>query len=435
MATDNNAQLPEPITALGAISSFDSLLEKMTKDVETISAEMTNFEGDVEARVGKILQSSNDHMTWLQNTSHSTAVIAQKAVHHVEMLKSECTELDAKCQKLTAFEEFLFCNSMSNQTDQSFLFFYTLKKKENIIISKKILKNDFLVYPFLWKIDKLNFHFAQVFIKMCGTVDLESMNRTTKKVFEKEKCLFTTEKNQCTKIELVNLILLLKMKRMQEKKEKNIQNKGVLIMSKLANFHKVKNRCTKILAIGRNYVAHIKELNNAVPSQPVIFMKPPSSIISSGQSIVMPYQCRNLHHEVELAVVISKHAPMNTVTEKNWQEYIGGYCVALDMTARDIQDDLKNKALPWTLAKAFDTGCPLGPLVDAANVDVNKCRLKLTVTNAATKQSEVRQDGTCDLMIFKIPQLISFVNKYFSLNECDIILTGTLYSYIFCFRR
>mmetsp|Transcript_46972 Transcript_46972/g.77977 ORF Transcript_46972/g.77977 Transcript_46972/m.77977 type:complete len:221 (-) Transcript_46972:1243-1905(-) len=183
----------------------------------------------------------------------------------------------------------------------------------------------------------------------------------------------------------------------------------------LIHFQKI---CSKILGIGRNYAKHARELGNALPSSPVIFMKPTSSLISDGECIRIPHLCTNLHHEVELGVIIGQRA--KNVPKEKALEYIGGYCLALDMTARDFQDEAKKKQLPWTLAKGFDTSCVVSSFIDKSLVaDVSAIHLQLSVND------EVRQDGSTDCMLFDVPSLIEYTSLYFTLLPGDIILTGT----------
>ena len=105
--------------------------------------------------------------------------------------------------------------------------------------------------------------------------------------------------------------------------------------------------CSKIICVGRNYVAHAHELGNQPPSTPILFLKPPSSFCSSGDNLRIPYRCNDLHHELELGVVIGKGSCGDVVSKEHAMDYVSGYCLALDMTARDLQSELKKKGLPW----------------------------------------------------------------------------------------
>ncbi|XP_039048646.1 probable acylpyruvase FAHD1, mitochondrial isoform X2 [Hibiscus syriacus] len=154
---------------------------------------------------------------------------------------------------------------------------------------------------------------------------------------------------------------------------------------------------TKIVAVGRNYVEHAKELGNAVPKEPVLFLKPTSSYLENGGTIEVPHPLNSLHHEVELAVVIGQKArdvPINTA-----MDYFGGYALALDMTAREIQSVAK---FPKSMAP-----------------DPDNLELWLKV------DGEIRQKGSTKDMIFKIPYLISYISSIMTLFDGDVILTGT----------
>jgi len=174
----------------------------------------------------------------------------------------------------------------------------------------------------------------------------------------------------------------------------------------------------KVVAVGRNYADHAKELGNAVPTKPLLFMKPTSAYITAGQSICIPPRCNDLHHEIELGVVVGKQA--KRVAESEAMGYVGGYCLALDMTARDFQDEAKKKGHPWTLAKMFDTSLPVSPLIPLdALPDPHNVSLWCKVNGV------LRQEGNTKDMIFTVPKLISYISNYFTLNEGDLILTGT----------
>lgn len=175
---------------------------------------------------------------------------------------------------------------------------------------------------------------------------------------------------------------------------------------------------TKIIAVGRNYAAHAKELGNAVPKEPVLFLKPTSSYLANGGTIEIPPPSLSLHHEVELAVVIGKKA--RDVPQSKAMDYVGGYALALDMTARDLQSVAKAAGLPWTLAKGQDTFTPISSMLPTSAVsDPENLELWLKV------DGETRQKGSTKDMIFKIPFLISHISTFMTLFEGDVILTGT----------
>ncbi|CAI0626793.1 unnamed protein product [Linum tenue] len=175
---------------------------------------------------------------------------------------------------------------------------------------------------------------------------------------------------------------------------------------------------TKIVGVGRNYAAHAKELGNAVPKEPVLFLKPTSSYLENGGTILIPHPLDSLHHEVELAVVIGQKA--RDVPEASAMDYIGGYALALDMTAREIQASAKSAGLPWTVAKGQDTFTPISSILPKSAVpDPDNLELWLKVDD------EIRQKGSTKDMMFKIPFLISHISAIMTLFEGDVILTGT----------
>uniref|UniRef100_A0A3P9J139 Oxaloacetate tautomerase FAHD1, mitochondrial n=1 Tax=Oryzias latipes TaxID=8090 RepID=A0A3P9J139_ORYLA len=174
----------------------------------------------------------------------------------------------------------------------------------------------------------------------------------------------------------------------------------------------------KIICVGRNYADHAKELKNAIPSEPVLFLKPPSAYVTEGFPILVPLYTSNLHHEVELGVVIGKAG--TSIPQSDAMNHVAGYALCLDMTARDIQDDCKSKGLPWTLAKAFNTSCPVSEFIPKERIlDPGNVRLWLKVND------QLRQSGCTSHMIFSIPYLISYISEIISLEEGDLILTGT----------
>ncbi|XP_064630689.1 acylpyruvase FAHD1, mitochondrial-like [Lineus longissimus] len=174
----------------------------------------------------------------------------------------------------------------------------------------------------------------------------------------------------------------------------------------------------KIVAVGRNFSEHAAELGNAIPTEPIIFLKPTSAYVTEGNLIKIPKNCQELHHEVELGLVIGKMGA--NIPAENAMDYIGGYALALDMTNRGHQTQLKKKGQPWSLAKGFDTSCPISDFVPKEKIpDPGAIQLWCKVNNA------MRQDGNTKDMIFTIPNLISFISEYFTLEPGDLILTGT----------
>jgi len=170
---------------------------------------------------------------------------------------------------------------------------------------------------------------------------------------------------------------------------------------------------TKIVCVGRNYVEHAKELGHEVPTEPLIFLKPPSALLAQDGAIVYPRGLSELvHHEGELAVVIGRTT--KGVSEADAPAHIFGYACLNDVTARDLQ----RKDVQFTRGKGFDTFCPLGPWVDTDFVPAAQ-RLVVEVNG------EVRQRSTLDLMIYKVPYLVSWISRHMTLERGDVIATGT----------
>ncbi|VDM97353.1 unnamed protein product [Thelazia callipaeda] len=174
----------------------------------------------------------------------------------------------------------------------------------------------------------------------------------------------------------------------------------------------------KIVCVGRNYKEHALELGNPVPKKPLFFMKATSSYISEGEVIIPPSGCNILHQEVELGVIFSKIA--KRVSHKQALSYIGGYTVALDLTARDFQDDAKKTGSPWFLAKSFDTSCPVGSFIHASQIPNPHDVEIFCFVNGVEKQR-----SRTDAMIFDIPTLIESLTKYITMEPGDLLLTGT----------
>jgi 5-carboxymethyl-2-hydroxymuconate isomerase len=174
----------------------------------------------------------------------------------------------------------------------------------------------------------------------------------------------------------------------------------------------------KIVCLARNYSEHIRELGNEVPESAVLFIKPSSSIIGDGEKVVIPPYSNDCHHEVELALLIGKYG--KNISEGEAMSHVAGYGVAIDMTLRDVQNALKQKGLPWEIAKGFDTACPLSDFVPASQIpDPHALRITLAV------DGRMRQDSSTALMMRRIPAIIHEVSSVFTLEEGDIILTGT----------
>jgi 2-keto-4-pentenoate hydratase/2-oxohepta-3-ene-1,7-dioic acid hydratase in catechol pathway len=175
----------------------------------------------------------------------------------------------------------------------------------------------------------------------------------------------------------------------------------------------------RVFCIGCNYVAHIEELNNDMPDEPVIFMKPATSLVSSEEkTVTYPKFCENLHFETELVILIGKEGvPADEADAKN---FIAGLTVGLDLTMRDVQTGLREKSLSWEKCKAFDGSAPIG---EFTAFDPS-CDLK-SIKFSGTVNGEVRQNGDSALMIFPITRLIKELSKYWKLLPGDVIYTGT----------
>lgn len=174
----------------------------------------------------------------------------------------------------------------------------------------------------------------------------------------------------------------------------------------------------KIICLGRNYLDHIRELGNKVPDRAVIFCKPASSMIADGGTINIPEYSNDCHHELELALLVGKTG--KKIEEKEALSYLAGYGVALDLTLRDLQTELKNKGLPWEIAKGFDTSCPLSDFVTVESVEnPNDIRLTLKVNG------QLRQQGSTAQMMRSVEEIIAEVSTFYTLEPGDIILTGT----------
>lgn len=169
---------------------------------------------------------------------------------------------------------------------------------------------------------------------------------------------------------------------------------------------------SKILCVGRNYAEHAAELGNDVPAEPLIFLKPNSTLLDPGDAVVYPALSQRVDHEAEIALVIGKRARF--VSEEDAPGYVFGYTVANDVTARDLQKGDGQ----WTRGKGFDTFCPVGPWVDSSFDPANR-RVIARVNGA------VRQDGNTDLMIFSVARIVSYISQFCTLEAGDLILTGT----------
>jgi len=168
----------------------------------------------------------------------------------------------------------------------------------------------------------------------------------------------------------------------------------------------------KIVCVGRNYAEHAKELGNDVPKTPLIFLKPPSAVINPGDTILLPPQSQQVEHEAELVVVIGKRG--RNITPEQAKEYVLGYTVGNDVTARDLQKTDGQ----WTRAKGFDTFCPFGPWIDT-DFDISDALVTCRVSGQPRQMASTRD------MIFSVPTLIAYVSSVMTIEPGDILFTGT----------
>lgn len=174
----------------------------------------------------------------------------------------------------------------------------------------------------------------------------------------------------------------------------------------------------KVVCIGRNYAEHARELNNEVPAEPLLFMKPATALAPLEAPIQLPRDRGRVHYETEIAVLIGER--LTGVDEQGAQHGIVGIGLALDLTLRDVQDALKAKGHPWERAKGFDGACPVSTFLTPATVgDLTDVQVRLSIND------EVRQDGNSQQMITPILKLISYISDWFTLEPGDIVLTGT----------
>jgi acylpyruvate hydrolase len=174
----------------------------------------------------------------------------------------------------------------------------------------------------------------------------------------------------------------------------------------------------KILAVGRNYVAHIDELKNERPEDPVIFTKPDTALSRNNKPFYYPDFSKDIHFEVELVLKVAKIG--KNIQEKFASRYIEAIGIGIDFTARDLQNKLKDKGLPWTLAKGFDGSAPVSEFIPAEEFkDLNNINFSLKV------DGKLRQEGNSGLMIFSFEKIISFISKFITIKGGDIIFTGT----------
>lgn len=174
----------------------------------------------------------------------------------------------------------------------------------------------------------------------------------------------------------------------------------------------------KIICVGRNYADHARELNNEVPTEPVIFLKPDSAILKDGKAFYVPDHLGSVHHELEIVLRICKNG--KHISPKFASDYYDQIGLGIDFTARELQTKLKNKGLPWELAKGFDGSAVMGDFVPKSQFgDMMSLQLELQVNG------EKRQEGNTRDLLFSFEAIIVFVSQYFTLRQGDLIYTGT----------
>ncbi|RTE86921.1 MULTISPECIES: fumarylacetoacetate hydrolase family protein [Gammaproteobacteria] len=173
----------------------------------------------------------------------------------------------------------------------------------------------------------------------------------------------------------------------------------------------------KVVCVGRNYAAHAKELNNPIPVEPILFMKPATTLVPLTDPIPVSAIAQPVHYELEVAVLLGK--TLKNADEVDASTAIDAVGLALDLTLRELQNELKQRGEPWEKAKAFDGSCPVSAFIPIDNLDLTALKFELKIND------EVRQQGDTSDMLIPIVQLIQYASRHFTLNAGDIILTGT----------
>jgi 2-keto-4-pentenoate hydratase/2-oxohepta-3-ene-1,7-dioic acid hydratase in catechol pathway len=174
----------------------------------------------------------------------------------------------------------------------------------------------------------------------------------------------------------------------------------------------------KIICIGRNYVAHAKELNHDVPAQPVFFMKPDSALVIDNRPFFYPDFSTNVHHELEVVIRIDRLG--RSIEEQFANRYFSEVALGVDFTARDLQDEMKKKGLPWEIAKGFDYSAPVSQFFPVSKFrDIHDLSFRLDLNGTTV------QDGKTSLMIFSFEKIIAYVSRFMTLKTGDLIFTGT----------
>lgn len=174
----------------------------------------------------------------------------------------------------------------------------------------------------------------------------------------------------------------------------------------------------KIICLAQTYAKHAEEMKSKPHTEPILFLKPASSIIFNEQPIILPPQSQSVHHEVELGVIVGKKGAH--ILETQAMDFVYGYVLGLDITARDIQAIAKQKGWPWSIPKGFDTFCPISEVLPVSKIaDPHNLTLTLKVNGM------IRQHASTKQLLFTVPQILSFISDIMTLERGDLILTGT----------
>jgi 5-carboxymethyl-2-hydroxymuconate isomerase len=174
----------------------------------------------------------------------------------------------------------------------------------------------------------------------------------------------------------------------------------------------------KIICLGQNYAEHAKEMKFEVPASPVFFFKPPSAIIHGGGQIILPEISHDVHHEVEMTILIGKKG--YNIHRSAALSHIAGYGIGLDMTMRDIQNEAKKKGLPWALAKGFDTSAPVSEFIPVETIgDPGSLNVRLFING------KLRQSSSTEKFVFPVDKVIAYISQFITFEPGDIIFTGT----------
>jgi 2-keto-4-pentenoate hydratase/2-oxohepta-3-ene-1,7-dioic acid hydratase in catechol pathway len=174
----------------------------------------------------------------------------------------------------------------------------------------------------------------------------------------------------------------------------------------------------KVVCVGRNYAAHAKELNNPVPTEPVLFIKPSTSLVKLEEPLAIPSHLGECHFEAEMSILIGQ--TLSNCTQEHASEAIAGIGLALDLTLRELQQELKEKGLPWEKAKSFDGACPVSGFVPISQ-DINLQDQQILLL----QNQQIKQNGNTEDMITPVLALLSYISQFFTLLPGDMVLTGT----------